>query len=102
MLGIIEPIAHIIAGRANPKSRIYSPGMITSFLFMLPLDTYTIWYLATQEPIAWYFWVAAALLLLIPLFSVQRIIVVHMMNMSYKDFIRNARDSVLGKRKIQF
>ena len=102
VLGIIEPIAHIIAGRANPQSRIYSPGMITSFLFMIPLDIYTIWYLAAREPIAWYFWVAAALLLLIPLSSVQRIIVVHMMNMSYKDFILNARDSVLGKRKIQF
>ncbi len=29
VLGIIEPLAHIVAGRANPKTRIYSPGMVT-------------------------------------------------------------------------
>ena len=34
VLGIIEPVAHIVVGRVNPKTRIYSPGLITSVLFM--------------------------------------------------------------------
>lgn len=100
VLGIIEPIAHIVVGRVNPKTRIYSPGLITSVLFMVPIDVFTIHYIATQEPFAWYYWLVAALLLLIPLFGAQRFIVVHLMQMSYSEFVKNARDSILGKRKI--
>lgn len=83
VLGIIEPLAHIVAGRANPKTRIYSPGMVTSLLFMLPLDAFTIWHVVAVEPFAWCWWLAATALLLIPLFGTQRLIVVKMMGMSY-------------------
>lgn len=100
VLGIIEPVVHIIVGKVNPNSRIYSPGLITSVLFMVPIDVFTIYYIATQEPFAWYIWLIAALLLLIPLFGVQRFIVVRLMKMSYSEFVKNARDSILGKRKI--
>ena len=100
VLGIIEPLAHIVAGRANPKTRIYSPGMVTSLLFMLPLDAFTIWYVVAVEPFAWYWWLAGAALLLIPLFGTQRLIVVKMMGMSYGEFVRNALDSILGRRKL--
>lgn len=100
VLGIIEPLAHIVAGRANPKTRIYSPGMVTSLLFMLPLDAFTIWHVVAVEPFAWCWWLAAAALLLIPLFGTQRLIVVKMMGMSYGEFMRNARDSILGRRKL--
>lgn len=100
VLGVVEPLAHVVAGRANPETRIYSPGMVTSLLFMLPLDVYTIWYVATAEHFAWYLWLAAAVLLLVPLFATQRLIVVRMMGMDYGAFVRNARDSILGKRKI--
>ena len=100
VLGIIEPLAHIVAGRANPKTRIYSPGMLTSLLFILPLDMFTIWYVIAVEPFAWYWWLVATALLLIPLFGTQRFIVVKMMGMSYGEFVRNARDSILGRRKL--
>ncbi len=101
VLGVIEPIAHFVVGRANPATRLYSPGMITAVIFMIPLDIYSIYYLFAVEPVVWYLWLAAALLLLIPLFSVQRYIVVHLMKMNYRDFVRNARDSITGKRMIQ-
>ena len=100
VLGIIEPVAHIVVGRVNPKTRIYSPGLITSVLFMVPIDIYTIHYIVAVEPFAWYLWVIAALLLLIPLFGVQRFIVTNIMQMSYKEFVLNAKDSITGKRKI--
>lgn len=100
VLGTIEPIAHLVVGRANPATRIYSPGMVTAVLFMVPMDVYTFYYLFAVEPMAWYYWLAAALLLLIPLFGVQRYIVVHLMKMDYREFVRNARDSITGKREI--
>jgi hypothetical protein len=101
VLGTIEPIAHFVVGKANPATKIYSPGMITAVIFMIPLDVYTFYYLFSVEPVSWYYWVAAALLLLIPLFGIQRYIVVHLMKMDYRQFVRNARDSITGKRKIQ-
>lgn len=101
VLGTIEPIAHFVVGKANPATKVYSPGMITAVIFMIPLDVYTFYYLFSVAPISWYYWVAAALLLLVPLFGVQRYIVVHLMKMDYRQFVRNARDSITGKRKIQ-
>ena len=101
VLGIIEPIAHLIVGRANTKSRIYSPGLVTAILFMVPIDVFTICYIAVQEPFAWYYWLIAAAMLLVPLFGAQRFIIVHLMQMSYCQFVKNARDSILGKRKIK-
>lgn len=67
---------------------------------MLPLDAFTIWHVVAVEPFAWYWWLAVAALLLIPLFGTQRFIVVKMMGMSYGEFMRNARDSILGRRKL--
>ena len=99
-LGIIEPIAHLAVAKINSKGRFYSPGMITALLFMVPIDVYTIYYLATQETFPWVCWLIAILLLIIPLFMVQRFIVVHLMKMSYSEFIKNARNTILGKRKI--
>lgn len=100
VLGIIEPIAHLVVAKVNPKSKFYSPGMITAVLFMVPIDTYTIYYLAAQETFAWYYWVIAALLLIVPLIIVQRFIVTRLMKMSYKEFVTNAKNSILGKRNI--
>lgn len=103
VLGIIEVFAHIIAGKANKQSKsLHSPGIITALLFILPLDIYTIYYIATQEPFAWYYWVIAVLLLLIPLFATQRFIITHLMKMNYKEFLKNAKDSLIGKRKAQW
>ena len=59
-------------------------------------------YIVAVEPFAWYLWVIAALLLLIPLFGVQRFIVTNIMQMSYKEFVLNAKDSITGKRKINW
>lgn len=100
VLGIIEPIAHLAVAKINSKSRFYSPGMITALLFMVPIDVYTIYYLATQESFPWIYWLIAALLLIVPLIMVQRFIVVHLMKMSYFEFIDNTRNTILGKRKI--
>jgi hypothetical protein len=97
ILGIIEPIAHIVVAKAVPGPRFYSPGMITAVIFMLPIDFYTIYYLIAREPFAWYWWVIMALLLLVPLIMVQRFIVVRLMKMDYKDFVGNALKSIRGK-----
>lgn len=97
ILGIIEPLAHIAAARKNPASKWYSPGMVTALLFMLPLDAYTIWYMVAVEPFAWYYWLVAAVLMLVPLFATQRLVVSRLMGMSYREFIGNARTSLFGK-----
>lgn len=100
VLGIIEPLVHLLVGRVNPKGRFYNPGLVTSVLFMVPIDIFTIYYIATKEPFAWYYWLIAALALLVPLFAAQRFIIVQLMKMSYKEFVTNALHSILGRRKV--
>ena len=97
VLGIIEPVVHVIVGKANPKTSIYSPGLVTSVLFMVPIDVFTIYYITMRESFAWYHWLIAAIFLLIPLFGVQRFIVVRLLKMSYSEFVKNAKNSILGK-----
>ena len=84
VLGIIEPITHLAVAKTNSKGKFYSPGMITALLFMIPIDVYTIYYLAIQETFPLTYWLIAALLLIVPLIIVQRFIVVHLMKMNYK------------------
>ncbi len=94
-IGCIEIFAHLAAARINPK-RFYSHGMITAVFIQFPITVYGYCYLFANRLIHGIFWLWAALFLLIPLFSLQALIV-RSNGGKWSEFVSHAGRAMLTK-----
>ncbi|MBT8340503.1 MAG: HXXEE domain-containing protein [Desulfatitalea sp.] len=95
LLGIGELFAHFGMVRLFKLERFYSPGMVTSVL-MAPVSIYCIIYVIQNnlmQPVAWLF----SILYIVTVFLIGQVTVVRINGMSYFEFIKNGRASVLAK-----
>ncbi len=99
LVGYVEFIAHLAAARVR-KGKFYSPGMITAICLQLPVSLYGTWYLFSHSLMRGIYILWAVLFLFIPLFVCQAAIV-KSNGMHYRDFVNNAKNSLLQKKKAE-
>ena len=98
LVGIVEIIAHLLSAKVNPEKKFYSPGMITAVFIQFPVAVFGLYYLIKIGELRVIHFLWAALLLFIPLLGGQAMIV-KSNGMKYKEFINNARKTLLKKEK---
>ena len=97
-LGILEVFAHLMAIKMYDKSNIYSPGLITSVVILLPVSIYAIVYAVQNDLMQSLDWLYSFLILLGGLGMAQQI-VVRGSGMKYSDFLKNVKTALFTKKK---
>lgn len=95
-LGILEVFAHLMAIRMYDKSSIYSPGLITSIVVLLPVSIYAIVYAVQNDlmqPLHWFY----SFLILLSGLGLGQQIVVRGSGMKYSEFLGNVRRTLFKK-----
>jgi len=96
LLGLLEPVAHLLAIRMNDKSRFYSPGLVTAVVLLLPVSLYGIIYAVQHDlmqPLSWLF----CFIYMLAALMIAQQIVVRASGMKYSEFLRKARGALLRK-----
>ena len=96
-LGILEVFAHLMAIKMYDKSNIYSPGLISSIVVLIPISIYSIIYAVQNNLMQPMNWIYSFLILLAGLGLAQQI-VVRGSGMKYSDFLRNVRQTLFSKK----
>lgn len=97
-LGILEVLAHILVIRMYDKSKIYSPGLITSVFILLPVSVYAIVYAVQNNLMHSFDWLYSFLILICGLALAQQI-VVRSSGMKYSEFLHNVKMTLFTKKK---
>lgn len=95
ILGLLESVVHVAIIKLFDLKRLYSPGLATAVLLMLPISLYTIHYTFQQRLMRPVYWLLSFAYLVVGLMVAQRI-VVRGSGMSYINFLKNVKAAMFG------